>query len=52
MVQWLRLCASNAEGMGSILGQGTQIPHAVHCGKTTKQEKQNKQPQLVPSLSS
>ena len=35
MVPWLRLCASNAsvaEGMGSIPGQGTKIPHAVQRG--------------------
>ena len=25
-VQWLKLCASNAGGMGLILGQGTKIP--------------------------
>ena len=28
-VQWLRLCASNAGGTGSIPGQGTKIPHAA-----------------------
>ena len=28
VVQWLRLHASNAGGMGSIPGQGTKIPHA------------------------
>ena len=27
-VQWLRLHASTAGGMGSISGQGTKIPHA------------------------
>ena len=32
-VQWLRLCASNAGGMGSITGQGTKIPHAVRRGQ-------------------
>ena len=26
-VQWLRLLASNAEGTGSIAGQGTKITH-------------------------
>ena len=26
MVQWLRLHASNAEGVGSIPGQGTKMP--------------------------
>ena len=29
VVQWLRLCTSNAGGVGSIPGQGTKIPHAV-----------------------
>ena len=27
MVQWLRLCVSNAGGVGLIPGQGTKIPH-------------------------
>ena len=34
-VQWLRLCASTAGGMGLISGWGTKVPHAV-------QPKQNK----------
>ena len=29
MVQWLRLCASNAGVMGLIPGQGTKIPHEL-----------------------
>ena len=33
VVQWLRLHASNAGGMGSIPGQGTKIPHAAQCGQ-------------------
>jgi len=32
VVQWLRLHASNAGGMGLIPGQGTIIQHAVQCG--------------------
>ena len=28
-VQWLRLRAFNAGGMGSIPGRGTKIPHAT-----------------------
>ena len=28
VVQWLRLCAPNAGGVGLIPGQGTRIPHA------------------------
>ena len=30
VVQWLRLCASNAWGAGLIHGQGSEIPHG--CG--------------------
>ena len=29
MVQWLRLCAPNAGGTGSIPGRRTKIPHAA-----------------------
>ena len=39
-VQWLRLCASNARGLGSILGQGTKILHAVWCDKQQQQQQQ------------
>ena len=35
-VQWLRLGASNAGGMGSIPGWGTKIPHAVSWPKKKK----------------
>ena len=31
VVHWLRLCIPNAEGMGSIPGWGTRIPHAPAC---------------------
>ena len=33
VVEWLRLRASNAEGMGSIPGQGTKIPHPQGVAK-------------------
>ena len=33
VVQWLRLHASKAVGIGSIPGQGTKIPHAVQPRK-------------------
>ena len=33
MVQWLELCASTAEGLGSIPGQGTKILQSIHCGQ-------------------
>ena len=39
VVQWLRLHASNAGGMGSIPGQGTKIPHASQCGQIEKKKK-------------
>ena len=29
VVQWLKLCAPNPEGVGSISGWRTKIPHAV-----------------------
>ena len=32
-VQWLRLRAPNAGGMGWIPGQGTKIPHATQHGQ-------------------
>ena len=32
VVQWLRLCASNAGDSSSIYCGGTKIPHAVQCG--------------------
>ena len=33
VVQWLRLCPSNAEGMGSIPGRGTKIPNGTWCSQ-------------------
>ena len=33
VVQWLRLCAPNAEGTGSIPGRETMISHAVQCSQ-------------------
>ena len=32
-VQWLRVCASNAQGGGSIPGLGIKIPHAAQCSQ-------------------
>ena len=40
-VQWLRLCASTAGGVGSILGRGTKIPHAVWPKKKAKSKQKN-----------
>ena len=33
VVQWLRLCPSNAEGMGLIPGRGTKIPSGTWCSE-------------------
>ena len=38
VVQWLRLWASNAGGMGLIL-VGELIPHATWCGQKIKKKK-------------
>ena len=42
MVQWLRLCAPNAGGMGSIPSWGNKIPHAIQCSQKQNQISQNK----------
>ena len=39
VAQWLRLCTSSAGGRGSILGQGTKIPHASHAPPPKKRKK-------------
>ena len=39
VVRWLRLCTSTAGGKGSLLGQGTEIPHAVGEAKKKKSKK-------------
>ena len=33
VIQWLRLCASNAGDVGLIPGQGTKISHATWHGQ-------------------
>ena len=38
VVQWLRLCASTAGGMGSIPGQGIKILHGLWCSQKTNQQ--------------
>ena len=38
-VQWLRLCAYIAGGVGLIPGWGTNIPHAVRCGQKKNHQK-------------
>ena len=41
VVQWLRLCASTARGMGSVPGQGTKIPTCPWRGQKEKEQKKN-----------
>ena len=42
VIQWLGLGVSNAEGTGSIPGQGTKIPRAIwHSQNTKKKKKRN-----------
>ena len=36
MVQWLRVCASNAGGAGSIPDWRTRIPLAIRCSQKKK----------------
>ena len=33
VVQWLRLCASNGDAVGSIPCWGTKISHTTRCGQ-------------------
>ena len=37
-IQWLRLQASNARGLGSIPDWGTRIPHAAGPGQKLKKK--------------
>ena len=39
MIQRLRFCAANTEGMGSIPSWGTKIPHAIWCDIKIKKKK-------------
>ena len=36
VVQWLRLCVSNAEGVGLTPNWGSKIPHALWHGPKKK----------------
>ena len=40
--QWLRFCDSTAEGVGSIPGQGTKIPHATWDSQKKKKGNTNR----------
>ena len=39
VVQWLRLCTSNAGGVGSIPSWGTEIPYAAQYGQKLNKKK-------------
>ena len=43
VVQWLRICASNAGDMDSIPGLGIKILYATQCGPKNQPNKQKKQ---------
>ena len=47
MVQWLRLCAFTAEGIGSNPGQETKIPHAAKHDPKKKKIKQKSNKQII-----
>ena len=47
VVQWLRLHVPTAGGMGSILGQGTKIPHASWFGQINKLAIMSKEIKLI-----
>ena len=47
VVQWLRLHVPTAGGMGSILGQGTKIPHASWFGPINKLAIMSKEIKLI-----
>ena len=42
VVHWLRLCASSAEGVGSIPDWKTNIPYAMHIPYVQKKKKKAK----------
>ena len=44
-VQWLRLYAPNAWGMGSVPGWGTKIPHATSPSQNKRTSNNNKNKQ-------
>ena len=46
-VQGLGLCVSTAVGTGSILGQGTKIPHAVQPLKKKKKERKKEKGKII-----
>ena len=49
VVQWLGLCISTAEGMGSIPVQGTKIPQAIQPSQKIKDTQRNEEYQTQES---
>ena len=47
VVQWLRLCASNAWGKGSVPAWRTKVPHATKCSQEKKKKKNPKMMKIV-----
>ena len=39
MVQWLKPCAPNAGGTGSIFGLGIKIPHSLQCDQKERKKR-------------
>ena len=53
VVEWLRLCAANAGGMGLNPGQGTKIPQATWCSQKKRRLTNTPEPleaYIVPLL--
>ena len=46
-VQWVRRCASSAGGLGSLLGWGTKISHALWLKKLKKKKKKEEEDLIV-----
>ena len=44
VVAWLRLQASNAEGLGSIPGRETRVPHATRYDQERKKKNRGGRP--------
>ena len=51
-VRWLRLCASTAGDVRSVLGWGIKIPHAAWYGQTKRRKKKNENELAFPNLKS
>ena len=50
VLQWLRLCASNAGGTDSIPGQGTRLPHTMCHGLQRKKKRERETERMHVSV--